>query len=93
MICEHKYTRTIPSGNTTHYAKSVCTICGKFVTWKPKGSPLSTIICVPFNDKEEAKSLGARWDTYSKSWYCPTETKLPLFTRWLYPKENINAIN
>lgn len=25
---------------------------------------------IPFKDKEEAKSLGCRWDPEKKSWYC-----------------------
>ena len=72
-MCEHKYTRNIKSGNETHYAKAICVDCHKFITWKPKGTPLSENLRVPFIRKEEAKALGARWDPYMQLWYAPTE--------------------
>lgn len=82
MKCEHKYTRNVLSGNTTHYAKAICTDCGKFVSWKPKGSPISELLNVPFKDKEDAKLLGARWDKFQNAWYCPNEAKMPSLSKW-----------
>lgn len=36
---------------------------------------------VPFKEKEEAKSLGARWDSALKKWYC-SEWDKERFKRW-----------
>ena len=38
---------------------------------------------VPCAEKDEAKSLGARWDAKKKKWYVPLGTDLALFSRWL----------
>jgi len=35
-MCEHKYTKKVPSGNKTHWKKLVCTKCKKFLKWLPK---------------------------------------------------------
>lgn len=37
---------------------------------------------VPFNDKSEAKSLGARWDGREKRWYAPSEAVATSCARW-----------
>jgi len=81
--CEHKYTRIVPSGNETHYAKKICTDCHRFVMWVPKGSPLSTNLFVPFEEKDEAKALGARWDPCLQLWYAPTEYHLKVLSKWI----------
>lgn len=44
---------------------------------------LKTDLSVPFEDKEQAKNLGARWDSAHKTWYCPDGIDLMLFTKWL----------
>jgi hypothetical protein len=31
---------------------------------------------VPYCDKEQAKTLGARWDTNKKKWYCEDDKKI-----------------
>lgn len=41
-----------------------------------------TYLVVPFYDKDEAKSLGAKWDRKIKHWYVPAGTDLNLFNKW-----------
>ncbi|WP_110558747.1 DUF5710 domain-containing protein [Helicobacter cinaedi] len=48
---------------------------------------------VPYKDKEEAKSLGAKWDSESKKWYVSSDTDLHQFSKWKYPQENEIDIN
>lgn len=48
---------------------------------------------VPYKDKEEAKSLGAKWDSESKKWYVSGNTDLHQFNKWKYPQENEIDIN
>ncbi len=38
---------------------------------------------VPFMEKDEAKRLGARWNSASKRWYIPNGVELAPFARWL----------
>jgi exodeoxyribonuclease VII large subunit len=38
---------------------------------------------VPFMEKDEAKRLGARWNSGSKRWYIPPGTNVAAFMRWL----------
>lgn len=42
-----------------------------------------TLLNVPFKEKEQAKSRGARWDREQKSWYAPVGTPLSLLKPWL----------
>lgn len=42
-----------------------------------------TNLRVPFAEKDEAKSLGARWDAAAKIWYVPPGTGVEPFERWL----------
>lgn len=46
-----------------------------------------TFLEVPFREKDQAKSLGARWDGASKKWYIPEgfDGDLELFQKWLKP--------
>lgn len=37
----------------------------------------------PFEQKDEAKALGARWDAARKTWYCLDPSDLAPFARWL----------
>lgn len=37
---------------------------------------------VPFSQKDEAKSLGARWDAVKKKWYAPADKDITLFAQW-----------
>lgn len=38
---------------------------------------------VPFSQKDEAKSLGARWDPQAKVWYIPDGAEVGPLARWL----------
>lgn len=38
---------------------------------------------VPFNEKDQAKSLGARWNVEAKLWYVPQGVDAVPFERWL----------
>jgi hypothetical protein len=37
---------------------------------------------VPFNEKDQAKSLGARWNAESKHWYAPQGVDTEPFEKW-----------
>lgn len=37
---------------------------------------------VPFNEKDEAKKLGARWDAARKLWYVGSDENIAAFARW-----------
>jgi hypothetical protein len=38
---------------------------------------------VGFDDKDEAKLLGARWDDQGKKWYVPKDALLAPFSKWM----------
>src|SRR3954469_22652228 len=38
---------------------------------------------VPFKDKDEAKKLGAKWDSEKKTWYTFFDSKIEIFFNWL----------
>lgn len=38
---------------------------------------------VPFEEKDEVKALGARWDRDGRSWYVPPGIEVERFARWL----------
>ena len=42
-----------------------------------------TYLNVPFSEKDEAKSLGARWDKNVKKWYVPAGVALEDFSKWM----------
>lgn len=39
-------------------------------------------LAVPYQERQRAKALGAKWDRAQKSWYAPTGTDLAMFARW-----------
>jgi len=41
---------------------------------------------VPYKEKEEAKALGAWWDSELKKWFVPRGLDTRPFTRW-FPKD------
>ena len=43
---------------------------------------------VPFNEKDQAKSLGARWNAEAKLWYVPQGVDATLFEKWLTSAPN-----
>ena len=38
---------------------------------------------VPYQDKDEAKALGARWNATFKRWYIPEDAAIEPLERWL----------
>lgn len=50
-----------------------------------------TFLNVPFREKDEAKSLGARWDAAQKRWYVPPDKDLEPFQRWLPDADDAGA--
>lgn len=44
--------------------------------------PGSTLLAVPFAEKDAAKKLGARWNADRRSWYVPPGIDASLFSRW-----------
>jgi hypothetical protein len=56
---------------------------------KPASKPLAQandraviFLKVPFAEKDEAKRLGARWDSAMKKWYVPHNLDINLFSQW-----------
>ena len=48
-------------------------------------APEKTWLSVPYREKEQAKSLGAKWDTTEKSWYAPKEADLAKLAGTCFP--------
>lgn len=44
---------------------------------------MRTNLQVPFAEKDDAKGLGARWDSARKVWYVENKADLSPFARWL----------
>jgi putative DNA primase/helicase len=42
-----------------------------------------TALVVPFAEKDQAKSLGAKWDKEAKAWYAPQGTDLGPLAKWI----------
>ena len=47
---------------------------------------------VPFNEKDQAKSLGARWNAEAKLWYVPQGVDVAPFEKWVSSVPN-SALN
>lgn len=45
---------------------------------------LKKYLYVPYHEKDEVKSLGAKWDYEQKKWYIPYGLKESLFETWLH---------
>ncbi len=45
-----------------------------------------TYLYVPFEEKDSAKSQGAKWDQTEKRWYVPIGVELNQFQKWMHPK-------
>lgn len=51
---------------------------------KERAKPdLGTYLSCPFNDKDECKSLGGKWDPNMKKWYVPQGVDTTPFKKWL----------
>lgn len=47
---------------------------------------MKTLLDIPYDQKEEAKRLGAKFDSAASTWYCPDGCDLAKFAKWLPPK-------
>jgi Domain of unknown function (DUF5710) len=56
-------------------------------SWQPKPSQTSSSIelNVPFAQKDEAKSLGAKWNPELKKWFVPAGVSPDSFSKWMPP--------
>jgi hypothetical protein len=43
---------------------------------------------VPFNEKDQVKSLGARWNAEAKLWYVPQGVEAAPFEKWVTSASN-----
>ena len=50
-------------------------------------SDQKTVLKLPYKDKEEAKILGAKWDSKERVWYVPKGESIAPFEKWLKPQE------
>jgi Domain of unknown function (DUF5710) len=48
---------------------------------------------VPFNEKDQAKSLGARWNAEAKLWYVPQGVEAGPFEKWFNASANLAPNN
>lgn len=56
----------------------------------PEMTMQKTYLAVPFDEKDDAKEAGARWDGREKLWFAPKDSDLRTFSRWL-PKKQVNS--
>ena len=49
--------------------------------------PEVVYIDVPYREKDEAKSLGAKWDAEERKWFVPKGVELDNFERWMPDEE------
>ena len=49
----------------------------------------NTSLKVPFNEKDQAKTLGARWNAEAKLWYVPQGVDAAPFEKWLTSAPNL----
>ena len=49
-------------------------------------------LSVPFDEKEQAKNLGARWDAACRTWYIKDAERLEPFLRWITPTRLLMSI-
>ncbi|WP_077612275.1 DUF5710 domain-containing protein [Clostridium sp. Marseille-P2415] len=53
---------------------------------------MALLLNVPFNEKDEAKKLGARWNPELKKWYVQNKSDYPKFVRWISENGNFEII-
>lgn len=46
----------------------------------------ATFLQVPFEDKEEAKALGAKWNRQTQAWFVPAGVDATPFAQWCQPR-------
>ena len=47
---------------------------------------------VPFDEKDQAKSLGARWNAEAKLWYVPQGVEASPFEKWMTSVANVTPV-
>lgn len=47
---------------------------------------MAVYLDVPFEEKDEAKALGARWDRDAKRWFVPNDKDAAPFLKWMPPE-------
>lgn len=55
---------------------------------KDKKSRSNTYLDVPYEEKDEAKALGAKWDPDLKRWFVPKGLDIADFAEWLPVDDN-----
>jgi len=48
---------------------------------------------VPFNEKDQAKALGAKWNAESKHWYVPQGVNAEPFAKWFTTGASTAPVN
>lgn len=85
--------RTVPAGEAAGLlldianSASLAPVTTRNVPKKSARSPAgmppgSTLLAVPFAEKDAAKKLGARWNAERRSWYVPPGVDMSAFSRW-----------
>lgn len=65
---------------------------GGLKKWKyQKGGKEMLLLNVPYEEKDEAKRLGARWNPDLKKWYVPKREDYPKFHKWILSQGYIVA--
>jgi hypothetical protein len=59
------------------------------VSYKPKFADHRINLKVPFEDKDKAKSIGAKWDKTLKTWYIEADVDMNKFRYWLPSQEKL----
>jgi antirestriction protein ArdC/phage/plasmid primase-like uncharacterized protein len=49
-----------------------------------------TYLAVPYDEKDDAKALGAKWDRQPKAWYVPAGMDLEAFVPWLPTRDSVH---
>ena len=47
------------------------------------------LLNVPYSEKDEAKQLGARWNSELKRWYVQNKEDYPKFAKWIIEQGDI----
>ena len=55
-------------------------------TYAPIPAPHRVNLRVPFNEKDRAKALGAKWDSKGKAWFIEADSDMGKFRSWLPPE-------
>jgi len=53
------------------------------ILYSNKNNIMKRYLNVPYNEKDEAKKLGARWSPFYKSWYIEEIPDIIPFIKWM----------